>query len=151
MADIEKERAEFERTMRMILPSLARYESEFGVYVHPNTARAWDAWLARAERAEAAQRVPQGCDILLRVIQRLNSNPYSLTKSECIREIEAMLAAAPESPQAAQRVSLTEGQIVEIRDEHLPSQGECFDCIAFARAIEAAHGVTATEPKGERG
>lgn len=33
---------------------------------------------------------------------------------------------------------LTDEQIVAIRDEHLPSQGEQFDCIAFARAILAA-------------
>lgn len=33
---------------------------------------------------------------------------------------------------------LTDEQIVEIRDDHLPSQGDSFDCIAFARAILAA-------------
>ena len=30
---------------------------------------------------------------------------------------------------------LTDEQIVAIRDEHLPSQGDAFDCIAFARAV----------------
>jgi hypothetical protein len=34
--------------------------------------------------------------------------------------------------------TLTDEEIVEIRDEHLPSQGDSFDCIAFALAIEAA-------------
>lgn len=33
---------------------------------------------------------------------------------------------------------LTEAEIVAIRDEHLPSQGDTFDCIAFARAIESS-------------
>lgn len=31
---------------------------------------------------------------------------------------------------------LTDAQIVAIRDEHLAAQGEAFDCLAFARAIE---------------
>ncbi len=35
-----------------------------------------------------------GADMLLRVIQRLNANPYSLTKAECISEVEDMLRAA---------------------------------------------------------
>lgn len=40
-----------------------------------------------------ARRAPlTEADVLLRVIQRLNANPYSLTKSECISEIEAMRA-----------------------------------------------------------
>jgi hypothetical protein len=34
--------------------------------------------------------------------------------------------------------TLTDEQIVAIRDECLPNQGERFDCIAFARAILAA-------------
>lgn len=34
-------------------------------------------------------------------------------------------------------IVLSESRIIEIRDEHLPSQGDTFDCIAFARAIEA--------------
>jgi hypothetical protein len=40
---------------------------------------------------------------------------------------------------------LTDEQIIEIRDEHLPSQGEQFDCLAFARAIERAHNIDALE------
>jgi hypothetical protein len=39
--------------------------------------------------------------------------------------------AAPEA-----QALLTDEQIVAIRDDHLPSQGERFDCIDFARAIE---------------
>lgn len=35
-------------------------------------------------------------------------------------------------------MNLTDEQIVAIRDEYLPSQGEPFDCIAFARGIERA-------------
>lgn len=34
-------------------------------------------------------------------------------------------------------MSLTDADIVEIRDELLPSQGESFDCIAFTRAVLA--------------
>jgi hypothetical protein len=40
---------------------------------------------------------------------------------------------------------LTDDEIVEIRDEHIPSQGEQFDCIIFARAIEARVRVEALE------
>lgn len=35
-------------------------------------------------------------------------------------------------------MKLTDEQIIEIRDNLLPSQGEQFDCVAFARAIEDA-------------
>ena len=44
----------------------------------------------------APQSAAQALDVqvLMRVIQRLNQNPYSLTKSECISEIEAMRDAA---------------------------------------------------------
>ena len=30
---------------------------------------------------------------------------------------------------------MTDAEILAIRDEHLPSQGEAFDCLAFARAL----------------
>lgn len=40
-----------------------------------------------------------------------------------------------EAIRATQAQPLTDAQIAEIRDEHLPSQGEPFDCIAFARAV----------------
>lgn len=30
---------------------------------------------------------------------------------------------------------MTPERIIEIRDEHLPSQGEAFDCLAFGAAI----------------
>ena len=45
---------------------------------------------------------------------------------------------APQAEPAAvgELPPLPDGRIVEIRDEHLPSQGETFDCIAFARAVE---------------
>ena len=33
-------------------------------------------------------------------------------------------------------VTLTDEEIVMLRDEYLPNQGEPFDCVAFARAIE---------------
>jgi hypothetical protein len=40
-------------------------------------------------------------------------------------------------------MSLTDEQIVTIRDDHLPNQGERLDCIAFARAvIRADHCVS---------
>ncbi len=35
-------------------------------------------------------------------------------------------------------MTLTDAEIIAIRDEHLPSQGEPFDCLAFGRAIVAA-------------
>lgn len=42
---------------------------------------------------------------------------------------------------AQPREPLTPERIVEIRDSMLPSQGEPFDCIAFARAIEREHRI----------
>lgn len=47
---------------------------------------------------------------------------------------------------------LTDERIIEIRDALLPSQGESFDCLAFARAIEAECGKwrpIAEAPKDE--
>jgi hypothetical protein len=49
------------------------------------------------------------------------------------------LDSAREAPPAIGGApTLTDERIVEIRDEHLPSQGDSFDCIAFARAILSA-------------
>lgn len=39
----------------------------------------------------------------------------------------------------AEPVALSDEAIIAIRDEHLPAQGEPFDCMAFARAV-LAHG-----------
>jgi hypothetical protein len=60
-----------------------------------------------------------------------------------VRYAWAMWQTAARGTACAQagRVPLTEEQIVGIRDDHLPSQGESFDCIAFARTIERAHGI----------
>lgn len=41
---------------------------------------------------------------------------------------------------------LSYAEIVEIRDRHLPSQGERFDCIAFARNLLAAAGAKEALP-----
>lgn len=43
---------------------------------------------------------------------------------------------------------MTDGQISAIRDEHLPSQGEPFDTLAFARAVLAASRETAKAAEG---
>jgi len=37
-----------------------------------------------------------------------------------------------------ERAALTDAEIVAIRDDHLPSQGEPFECVEFARAVLAA-------------
>ncbi len=56
----------------------------------------WTGPVRRALESFAASRPvahPSPADVLLTVIQRLNMNPYSLTKSECISEIQAMRQA----------------------------------------------------------
>lgn len=59
---------------------------------------AFPGLLKMVKRALAAPAQPaakaQEAQVLMRVIQRLNQNPYSLTKSECISEIGAMRDAA---------------------------------------------------------
>lgn len=40
-------------------------------------------------------------------------------------------------------VALTDEEIIGIRDAHLPSQGESFDCLAFGRAIAGAAAMRA--------
>ena len=51
-------------------------------------------------------------------------------------EVAARPAPQAEPAAVGELPPLPDGRIVEIRDEHLPSQGETFDCIAFARAVE---------------
>lgn len=81
----------------------------------------------------------------------------TLELSDFMREklAAAILAAEAELSQPA-RVGLTEARILEIRDSLLPSQGEPFDCVAFAveivkaeRARERAHNIPAA-PTQER-
>ena len=70
-------------------------------------------------------------DILLRAIVRLNQNPYSLTKSECITELEALRELVKQ--QLENMEASTFSKIPEKYWEPL------YD---FAREIEAAHGIT---------
>jgi hypothetical protein len=59
-------------------------------------------------------------------------------KCQICERLNQALNALDAAPAPDEGGSLTDEQIVEIRDEHLPSQGEPFDCIAFARSIERA-------------
>ena len=54
---------------------------------------AWQAACAQ-QSAQSQQDALDAPGLLLTVIQRLNGNPYSLTKGECISEVEAMRDAA---------------------------------------------------------
>lgn len=60
-------------------------------------------------------------------------NEGSLTPKRAAREIEMMQAIVGLLSKTA--TALTDEQIIAMRDEHLPAQGEGFDCIAFARAV----------------
>jgi hypothetical protein len=55
------------------------------------------------------------------------------------------ISDSPDTYRALAAVPLTDEQIIAIRDEHLPNQGESFDCIGFARAILAAAAPPAPE------
>jgi hypothetical protein len=61
----------------------------------------------------------------------------------------AMLPKVP-TPPAQPAVPLTDEQIDAVRKQHPPSAGIDFDarCREFARAIEAAHDITAAPEKG---
>lgn len=65
-------------------------------YFNPNTEESWQAWQAACaqQSAQSQQDDLDAPGLLLTVIQRLNGNPYSLTKVECISEVEAMRDAA---------------------------------------------------------
>lgn len=73
----------------------------------------WQKQAALASRDEAAQQ-PQGqavsdADVLTRAIQRLNVNPYSMTKQECItllQELRDAILALRDGPE--QRVPLSD-------------------------------------------
>ena len=49
----------------------------------------------------------------------------------------AHVSAAVAHPPAA-LPELSDEEIISIRDDHLPNQGESFDCVLFARAVLAA-------------
>jgi hypothetical protein len=100
---------------------------------------------------DAAHEASQGADMQAAWLEeRANNEPQPSKRAELIRRARVALAVAdklrglsaaqPPTPQPAAQ-PLTEARIIDIRDEHLPSQGESFDCLAYARAIERAHGI----------
>lgn len=50
---------------------------------------------------------------------------------------ESAHSAPSRDPGARKGTAMTDAEIIAIRDAHLPSQGEPFDCIVFARDIIA--------------
>jgi hypothetical protein len=81
-----------------------------------------------------------GCDLPLGVdknTRRIRSRHFSSCKARPSLEVE--------SPAL---VPLTDEQIDALRNQHKPSAGIDFDvrCREFARAIEAAHGITKGQP-----
>lgn len=67
-----------------------------------------------------------------------NLNGSVTVTAECMERFAAALASPRPAEPAGEIARLSDAQIVEIRDEHLPNQGDSFDCIAFAHAILAA-------------
>jgi hypothetical protein len=101
--ELQAERVAFERAISgpPYERDVSRYPDDHtvawpGNYKDYPTDLAWALWRERAALAAqpAPVNAPAEADLLLRVIQRLNSNPYSLTKSECISEVQAMRDAA---------------------------------------------------------
>jgi type VI protein secretion system component VasA len=103
--------------------------------------------LTHAQPSEPASEA----DTLLRVIQRLNQNPYSLTKSECIQVVQEMRdAAQPSEPKAepaeypelraiekAEPARLTDAEILAL-EKLTPAMNDAADeWIYFARTIES--------------
>jgi len=80
---------------------------------------AWEAWKARAAAPPAQAVEPAGW----------YTGPVHPTPEQMR---EAWLADAVQPAR-----ELSDAEILEIRDSLLPSQGESFDCIAFARAIRS--------------
>ena len=84
---------------------------------------------------------------MLDVIRRLNQNPYSLTKQECISEIRAMLSAAPARPHqpdgggddsAADFANRLEGALQNDDGEYLSLHRDFLsDCAKHMRALLA--------------
>ena len=73
-------------------------------------------------------------------VDELDEAIDDLTNCEC--EVTPLYASPPaDTPAEAQgeREALTDEQIIEIRDSLLPSQGNSFDVVDFARAILAAN------------
>jgi hypothetical protein len=62
--------------------------------MHKDTARLFIRNINRLRDMVASGAKDAEAATLLRVIQRLNQNPYSLTKAECIDEVKAMRDAA---------------------------------------------------------
>jgi hypothetical protein len=95
-------------------------------------------------------------DVLLRAIQRLNQNPYSLTKSECISELGAMRKAEQHAASVGDRCCnerqavpavLTDDQIAAAvrplyASDEIATMARDGDIITD-RAVLAAAGITA--------
>jgi hypothetical protein len=95
------------------------------------------AWVPLPVQAEPV------ADILLRAIQRLNQNPYSLTKGECITELEKLRELVKEQPAHAAQEPLTDEALDAMRQGN---QGLNFVTLRefrlIARAVEARQGIT---------
>lgn len=69
----------------------------------------------------------------------IDTYPVRVYSEDQVRNVIADLLALPASGEA-----LTDEDIVDIRDSLLPSQGDSFDCVMFARTILAARCLRAT-------
>lgn len=86
--------------------------------------------------ANAAVKSPPNAETSIDVVRRFlcetDFGPVPAVESTTVHD------DAPRVITAEQRAHLTDAQIIAIRDEYLPAQGDAFDSIAFARAIAAA-------------
>jgi len=167
----DKEREAFEAHIRSTWKVPADYldwalkPDKTGGYLDSRASDQWSGWAARAAQAEPATAGPVPSEqVLLDLIERYwdiayaegqrgatTDNPdgdANRTLYEIRKAIDALAASqAPAAPQAAQPVApaaLTYAQVIDIRDAHLPSQGESFNWLAFGRAI-----IAAAAPKAE--
>lgn len=88
------------------------------------------------------------CIVCGALIVPRNATHYDADDLAAARKRGAIIAEQLAAPRPAVP-QLTDEQIVEIRDDHLPSQGDSFDCIAFARAILAT-AYAAPRPASEQ-
>ena len=155
-------------TIRKALETARKFIADSGPWrTRAWTERAWatlevlDAALAQPQAAQPEPQVPALSDAEVRHIARTTPMGGSNRERDAnlIRAgFDVGVSAAQPAPRAepaavGELPPLPDGRIVEIRDEHLPSQGETFDCIAFARAVERevrsalASAPQAREPK----
>jgi hypothetical protein len=130
------------------------------IYVTPDGAREFDDWRhplpvgRNLLYTRPAAPLSEGrADVLLNVIQRLNQNPYSLTKAECVDLVSAMrdeALAAPSPPPQPTDEATDAGRLDWMDDNPYAVSPDSYGYLAtnkdrrWSWQVASAHGAAST-------